>query len=97
MKGLLLSTTLAAGFGVFAMAPANAAPIATHGIVAAPASVTDVACRTVKRTVVRNGVRRVTTTKDCGRTTVKRRRVYRNGRYYYEPVSPGVSIGIGIR
>jgi hypothetical protein len=97
MKGLLLSTTFAAGLGALAMGPANAAPISTHGVIVAPAGATDVACRTVKRVVVRNGVRRVTTTKDCGRPVVQRRRVYRNGRYYYEPYRPGVGIGINIR
>lgn len=94
MKGFILSAAAAGLFGAMAMAPANAAPIATHGVILAPAGASDVACRTVKRTVVRNGVRRVTTTRECGRTTVQRRRVFRNGRYYYEPIRPGVSINI---
>lgn len=95
MKGLILSATMAAGLGLFAAGSAVAAPIATHGVILAPAATTDVACRVVKRTVIRNGVRRVTTTRDCGRTVV-RKRVVRRG-YGYRAPRPGVRIGIGVR
>ena len=95
MKGFILSAGVAGLFGAMAMAPASAAPIATHGVILAPAGASDVACRTVKRTVVRNGVRRVTTTQECSRPQAQqRRRVFRNGRYYYEPMRPGLSINI---
>lgn len=99
MKALLLSAGMAAGLGAVAFSPAYAAPIAAHGVVLAPTVTSDVACRTVKKIVTRNGVRRVTTTRVCDRprTYVERRRVYRGGRYYYEPVRPGIGIGVTIR
>lgn len=100
MKALILSTGLAAAMGVFAMGSAGAAPIATHGVIQAPAGVTGVACRTVKKTVFRNGVKRVTTTKQCdgmgprAGVYVAPRRAYVQPRPYRRP---GVSVGIGIR
>lgn len=97
MRAYILSTGLAAALGVFAMGPANAAPIATHGVIAAPAVTSDVACRTVKKTVIRNGVRRVTTTRECTRGPVVRERVYGARRYYgprrYDS-APGISIRV---
>ncbi|MFC7052345.1 hypothetical protein ACFQI3_06550 [Hansschlegelia quercus] len=67
MKKFLLSAGLAFGLGVVAFAPAEAAPISTRAAVAAPASTADVDCRTVRKTVYRNGVKRVTTTRECDR------------------------------
>jgi hypothetical protein len=96
MKGLILSATMAAGLGLFAAGSANAAPIATHGVIVAPAVTTDVACRTVKKVVVRNGVRRVTNSRVCNRGPVVRKRVVRRG-YGYRAPRPGVRIGIGVR
>jgi hypothetical protein len=100
MKGLILSTSLAAALGAFAFAPASAAPIATHGTILAPVVATDVACRTVKKTVWSRGVKRVTTSRTCDRPRYVERRVYhRDRRYGYSRpyVRPGVSIGIGVR
>jgi hypothetical protein len=100
MKGLILSTSLAAALGAFAIAPASAAPIATHGTIVAPAIATDVGCRTVKKIVVSRGVKRVTTSRICDRPRyVERRRYYRDRPYGYSRpyVRPGVSIGIGVR
>lgn len=101
MKSLILSTGVAAAMGVIAMGSANAAPISTHGMIAAPAVTSDVACRTVKKTVFRNGVKRVTTSKQCdgmgrpgARVYVAPRRYYARPRPYRRP---GVSVGIGIR
>lgn len=80
MKSILLSTGFAAMLGAFAIAPASAAPIATHGVVLAPAGATDVACQTVRRTTYRNGVKRVVTSRECSRDRYVERRVYREDR-----------------
>ncbi|WP_271166750.1 hypothetical protein [Hansschlegelia plantiphila] len=67
MKTFLIATGMALGLGAFALAPAEAAPISTRAAIAAPTATSDVACRVVKKTVYRNGVRRVTTSKTCDR------------------------------
>ena len=99
MKALILSTGVAAAMGVVALGSASAAPIATHGVIAAPAVTSDVACRTVKKTVFRNGMKRVTTTKQCDGMGRPGARVYvAPRRYSARPYRrPGVSVGIGIR
>lgn len=102
MKTILLSTGLAAALGVFAMAPASAAPIATHGVVLAPAGATDVACRTVTKTTYRNGVKRSVTSRECSRDRYVERRVYRDRGYRtydrgyrsYDRPRSGLSINI---
>lgn len=92
MRTFILSTGAAAAMGLFAMGSANAAPIAVHGVIAAPAVTTDVACRMVKKTVVRNGVRRVTTTRSCTPTA---RRVYVAPKRYYRPAPrPGITVRV---
>ncbi|MET0314049.1 MAG: hypothetical protein ABW275_06605, partial [Hansschlegelia sp.] len=73
MKKFLLSAGLAFGLGVAAFTPAEAAPISTRGAIAAPAATADVDCRTVRKTVYRNGVKRVTTTRECDRGFSERR------------------------
>lgn len=90
MKGFILSAGVAGLLGATAMAPASAAPIATHGVIVAPAVTTDVACRVVKKTVIRNGVRRVTTTRDCGR----RAGVYVAPKRYYRRPSSGITVRV---
>jgi hypothetical protein len=106
MKRFLLPAGMALGLGALAFSPANAAPIATHGVVLAPTVTSDVGCRTVKKIMTRNGVRRVTTTRICDRDRysrnryVERRRVYRHGPRYerrHYRSEPGLSIGIGVR
>ncbi|MBB3973877.1 hypothetical protein [Hansschlegelia beijingensis] len=101
---LLSAAALALGLGAFAAAPASAAPIATHATIAAPAAVSDVACRTVRKTVWRNGVKRTVTSRECDRANrswrrdrvVERR--YRPGpRPYYRPAPPRPGIGIYVR
>lgn len=99
MKTLILSTGFAALLGAMAIAPANAAPIATHSVVVAPSMTSDVACRTVKRTTFRNGVKRTVTSQECSRPRVVERRVYRDDRPRYRhydrrPARPGLSINI---
>ena len=59
----------------------------------APAATTDVACRTVKKTVVRNGVRRVTTSRECTRGPAYGKRVYVAPRRYTRP-APGLTIRV---
>lgn len=86
-------STAAVLIGLVIASAANSAPLKPNAGVTNPNSVTKVACKTVKKTVLRNGKRVVTTTEDCGR---ERRRVYRNGRYYYEG-EPGFNLGIQIR
>ena len=90
MRTLILSTGFAAAMGAFAMAPASAAPIATHGVIGAPAATTDVACRTVKKVVIKNGVKRVTTTQQCTPAA----RVYVAPRRYYRPARPGITVRV---
>lgn len=95
MRNILLSAGVAGAMGVLAMGSANAAPIAVHGVIAAPAVTTDVACRTVKKVVVKNGVRRVTTTQQCTRAPVVSRRVYVAPRRYYRPAPrPGIVVRV---
>lgn len=94
MRTFILSTGAAAAMGLFAVGSANAAPIAVHGVIAAPAVTTDVACRMVKKTVVRNGVRRVTTTRTCS-PVVGARRVYVAPKRYYRPAPrPGITVRV---
>lgn len=95
MRTFILSTGFAAAMGAFAMAPANAAPIATHGVVAAPAFTSDVACRTVKKVVVSRGVKRVTTRQECTRAPMMRKRAYVAPRRYYRPAPrPGITVRV---
>ncbi len=92
MRTFLLATGAAAILGAFAMSPASAAPIATHGVIVAPAATTDVACRTVKKVVFKNGVKRVTTTQQCSRPVYRERVVVGPRRR-----APAVGIGVRIR
>lgn len=92
MRTFLLAAGVAAAMGAFAIAPASAAPIATHGVIVAPAATTDVACRTVKKVVFRNGVKRVTTTQQCSRPVFRERVVVGPRRR-----APAVGIGVRIR
>jgi hypothetical protein len=100
MKKFLLSAGLAFGLGVAAFAPAEAAPISTRGAIAAPAATADVDCRTVRKTVYRNGVKRVTTTRECDRDRgFGRDRDYRDHRvgrpgYGYGRPRPGLNIHV---
>lgn len=92
MRTLLLSTGFAVAMGAFAMGSANAAPISTRVVVAAPAAITDVACRQVKKVVFKNGVKRVTTFQECSRPVVRERVVVGPRRR-----APVVGIGVNIR
>lgn len=107
MKGLILSAGLALGLGGLSLAPAAAAPLAPAGVFAAPTLVDQVACRTVTKSVRRNGVTRITKTQQCtpnrygqrryygngGR--VYDRRVYRSDRPYYRPAPrPGFTVRV---
>lgn len=67
MNKLLIAAGLAFGLGTVALAPAEAAPIATRGAIAAPSATGDVACRMVARTTYRHGVRRIVRTRECTR------------------------------
>ncbi|MFC7052344.1 hypothetical protein ACFQI3_06545 [Hansschlegelia quercus] len=92
MKNLMLSTALAAGLGALSLAPASAAMIGKAPVAAAPA-ITDVACRTVEKTTMRNGVRKTVTSRECDGDRYERdhdrryidRREYRDER-------PGISL-----
>ncbi len=100
MKGLILSAGLALGLGGLSLAPAAAAPLAPVGVVVAPSLVDQVACRTVTKSVRRNGVTRITKTQQCtpnryGQRRVYDRRVYRNDRPYYRPAPrPGFTVRV---
>ncbi|GLK79486.1 hypothetical protein [Methylopila turkensis] len=99
MKTLLLSTGLAFGLGVFALAPASAAPVVKSTVVTTGV-VSDSACRMVEKRVRRNGVVRITRTRECTRPRVVERRVYRDNRryaprpYYRPDPRPGISIRV---
>ena len=90
MKAILLSTGFATAMGFAALTSANAAPIATHGVIAAPEVTTQVQCRTVKRVVYRGGVKRVTTTRSCAPAA----RVYVAPRRYYRAPRPGITVRV---
>lgn len=96
MKGFILSVGVAGLLGAMAMAPANAAPIATHGVIVAPAATTDVACRTVKKVVVSRGVRRVTTSRQCspGAGVYVAPRGYYAPRRAYRRPSTGITVRV---
>lgn len=95
MKTFLLSAGLALGLGAVALSPAEATPLAMRGAIAAPTATTDVACRVVKKTVYRNGVKRVTTTRECGRPGWRSDRRYdrRDFRDHHRP-RPGISVHV---
>lgn len=84
MKGLILSAGLALGLGGLSLTPAAAAPLAPVGVVVAPSLVDNVACRTVTKSVRRNGVTRITKTQQCDRPRYSQRRVYGNSRRVYD-------------
>jgi hypothetical protein len=98
MKNLMLSTALAAGLGALSLAPASAAMIGKAPVAATPAT-TDVSCRTVEKTTMRNGVRRTVTSRECDDDRYERR-VYsdrdRDRRYVdrreYRDERPGISL-----
>lgn len=97
MKTLILSAGLALGLGAAVTTTANAAPISTPSIVVAPASAGDVACRTVKKVTVRNGVKKVVTSQSCGddrRPNHVERRVIRRDRDFDHRPRPGLSIRV---
>lgn len=95
MKTVLLTTSVAAAIGALSMGAANAAPIATHGTIVAPSASTEAACRTVKRTVWRGGVKRVTTTRSCSPTAgYYAPRRYYAPRPYYRPARPGITVRV---
>lgn len=98
MRNIVIAAIGSAALGLFAAAPASAAPLASSGSALSHqvrAPVQDVAWRNVckKRTVWRNGMRR--TIRDCDRVWVgpprpyagsyKGKRYYRNGYYYRDP------------
>ncbi|MFC3692692.1 hypothetical protein [Chenggangzhangella methanolivorans] len=91
MRTFILSTGFAAAMGAFAVAPASAAPISTHGVLVAPVVTDNVACVVKKKTVIRNGVKRVTTVRDCGPVA---RRTYIAPRRYYRPARPGITVRV---
>ncbi|WP_020179487.1 hypothetical protein [Methylopila sp. M107] len=101
MRTFLLSSCVAGALGVLAMGSANAAPIATHGVIQAPSAIADVQCRTVKRVTYSYGVKRVVTSQECARPVYRDRPVYRERRERYierrDYRRPGPSIGIQIR
>lgn len=87
MKTFLASAGLALGLGLLAAAPASAAPI-VKSTVTATAVTADAQCRTVEKRVRRNGVTRITRTRECsdyGRPRYSERRVYRERTYGYGP------------
>jgi hypothetical protein len=100
MKNLMLSTALAAGLGAISLAPASAAMLAKAPVAATPAT-SDVACRTVEKTTMRNGVRRTVTSRECDNDRYEERRVYRDRdrdrdrryeRREYRDERPGISL-----
>lgn len=88
MNRMIALAASAAGLSVFAITPSVAAPTMPHQGLSAPSTIENVACRTVKKTVWKNGKKRVVTTRSCDRP----RRVFRNGRWYYD--RPGIGIRI---
>lgn len=99
MKFIAAAAGLALGLGSLALAPAaQAAPLSAPARVVAPSVVSDVACRTVTRRVVRpNGTVRYVRTRTCDRwrRPAYRERRYYHGRRYYRPAPrPGVTIRV---
>ncbi|MFD1332816.1 hypothetical protein ACFQ4O_12495 [Methylopila musalis] len=98
MKTVLLSCGVALGLGLCAAAPASAAPWTRAAPLAAPVVVSDVACRTVVRRVVRpNGTVRMERTRTCTETrrpVYRERRVYRDRPQYRPAPRPGVTIRV---
>lgn len=98
MRNIVLAAIGSAALGLFAAAPASAAPLSASGPALSHqigAPVENVAWRTVcnKRTVWRNGMRR--TIRDCDRVWVgpprpyagnyRGQRYWHNGYYYRDP------------
>ncbi|GLK66486.1 hypothetical protein [Hansschlegelia plantiphila] len=79
MKNLILSTALAAGLGALALAPASAAM--PQAPVAAASATSDVACRTVEKRTMRNGVTRIERTQRCDGGGYDRDRGYERSGY----------------
>ena len=76
MKTFILSTTLAAGLGAFAIIPASAAGLSVRAPVVAEPATTNVDCRTIERRVQRDGVTKITRERQCDGD--RDRRVYRD-------------------
>ena len=96
MKNLMLSTALAAGLGALSLAPASAAMLGKAPVAATPA-ITDVSCRTVEKTTMRNGVRRTVTSRECDDDRSERRVYRERDRRYgdrrdYRDERPGISL-----
>ncbi len=83
MKTLLLSTTLAAGLGAMALSPASAQ------VTVSPGYDNGRDCRMVERTVIRDGVKRVTRERVCDRDRYDR---YSDRRY---DDRPGINLNLG--
>ncbi|GLK76767.1 hypothetical protein GCM10008171_20210 [Methylopila jiangsuensis] len=98
MKTVLLSCGFALGLGLAAVPAGAATYLVPATPLAAPVVVTDVACRTVVRRVVRpNGTVRMVRTRTCTdtrRPVYRERRVYRDRPHYRPAPRPGVTIRV---
>lgn len=82
MKSLFLSTALAAGLGALALSPASAGALTTKAPMAVSPMTTTVDCRMVEKRVSRNGVTRITKSRECDNDRGGRRGFRNDDRRY---------------